>query len=87
MTENFSYCTTVSPLHRVGAVPAPLLSGVPKWRGNFPEGSGHPVMGVGSRGAVAPPGFSYMDFSVFFSIVPPGNFFATPLHPVTPNRL
>jgi len=33
----------VSPPHRCGAVPAPLSSGGSKWRGNFSEGSGHPI--------------------------------------------
>jgi len=27
----------------LGAVPAPILSGGPKWRGNFPHGSDFPV--------------------------------------------
>jgi len=33
--------TTVLLLHRGGAVHAPLRSGVPKWRGNFPKESDH----------------------------------------------
>jgi len=37
-------CANVSPPYRGGAVPAPLPSGGPKWRGIFSEGSDHPVI-------------------------------------------
>jgi len=37
------YCTSVSPPHCGGAVPAILPSGRPKWWGKFPEKFDHPV--------------------------------------------
>jgi len=33
----------ISPPQRDGAIPVPLTSDEPKWRGNFSEGSDHPV--------------------------------------------
>jgi len=43
VSSPFVYYANVSPLHRGGAVSAPLSSGGPKWRGNFPEWSEHAV--------------------------------------------
>jgi len=45
LQEEF-FCTNVSPPHHGGAVPAPLPSGEPKWRGNYSEGSDYPVTSI-----------------------------------------